>query len=51
MDDYMTAMNLAEKKLKTTKKNKRKTAVYLASKGFDEEIITEVLGLDGLWNV
>lgn len=51
IDDYDTALKLAEKKLKKVKGNKQKTAVYLASKGFDEEIITEVLGLDGLWNV
>ncbi|MCD6321995.1 MAG: RecX family transcriptional regulator [Clostridiales bacterium] len=51
INDYKTAFKLAEKKLKTTKGNKQKTAAYLASKGFDEEIITEILGLEGLWNV
>lgn len=51
IDDNATAVKIAKKKLKTTKGNKHKTALYLASKGFDEEIIFEVLGMERLWNV
>lgn len=50
IDDFATASKLAAKKLKQSKGNKRKTALFLASKGFDEETIIEVLGMEGVWN-
>lgn len=51
INDYNNAAKIAKKKLKKTKGNKRKTALYMASKGFDEELIIEILGIEGLWNV
>lgn len=50
IDDHKVAAVLAAKKLKATKGNRRKTAVYLASKGFDEETITGLPGMEDLWN-
>ncbi len=50
ISDYNTAVKLAESRLKKTKGNKHKTALYLATKGFSEETIIEVLGLEGQWN-
>lgn len=50
INDYDTADKLAVKRLKKTKGNKRKTALYLVSKGFSEEIIFDILGMEGLWN-
>lgn len=51
IDDYKTAEVLANKKLKSNKGNKRKTAVYLSSKGFNDETIADVLRIEGIWNV
>ncbi len=50
IDDKKTAEKLVAKKNKSTKGNKRKTAVFLASKGFDEDTILEVVGREDLWN-
>lgn len=48
--DYDIAVKIAESRMKKTKGDKRKTALYLASKGFSEETIIDVLGMEGLWN-
>lgn len=51
IDDYKTAEILAGRKLKSNKGNRGKTAVYLSAKGFSEEVIADVLGLEEIWNV
>jgi len=51
IDDYKTAGDLAAKKLKSTKGNKTKTAVYLSSKGFNDELIADVLRIEEIWNI
>lgn len=51
INDLKTAAELGAKKLKAVKGNKKKTAIYLASRGFDEETVIEVLGMEDLWNV
>lgn len=50
IDDYKTAEILAAKKMKANKGNKQKTALYLSSKGFNDEIIADVLRIEEIWS-
>ena len=51
IDDYKTARVLATKKLKANKGNKSKTALFLLAKGFSEELIADLLGIEEIWNI
>lgn len=50
IDDRETARKIVEQKFKA-KKNPMKIAAFLASRGFDKDIIAEVTNMEELWNI
>lgn len=50
IDDRTTARKIVEQKFKK-KKNHIKIAAYLASRGFEKDIIAEVTDTEELWNI
>lgn len=49
LDDRQTAVQLKNKKIKTGEKNPVKIAAHLSRKGFDADIIADLLGTEVLW--
>jgi SOS response regulatory protein OraA/RecX len=49
INDMETAVKIAQKRLRKNEGDMKKTAVYLLSKGFDEDMVVDILGMEDLW--
>ena len=50
ISDMETAIKIVKKRLQRNGGNRKKTAVYLLSKGFDEDMVVDLLGMEDLWS-